>query len=224
MNAMSRDEFILANMGLVGMVARKYTRIIKINNTLEYEDLISIGSIGLIKAYDRFNPERGAQFSTYAVPFIWGEIQRFIRDHLYAIKFPRRAGQSLPQILEAGLENESPAAIAEKLGMPLKDAEAAIAFNNNKVPGYLSTILYKDEQTTFTLGDTIGEEMDMDTKVDFEQVIKQFDEQTQQVLRLRAQDLTQTQIAEIVGISQVSISRILKDAKEQLKQKLQVVA
>ena len=87
MKEIDRDTFILENMGLVKMVVKRHKSRIYNNPSVDLEDLESVGTIGLIKAYEGFDPNYGTQFSTYAVAMIDGEIRRYFRENLDTIKF-----------------------------------------------------------------------------------------------------------------------------------------
>ncbi len=213
-----RNAFILENMGLVGMVANRYRRATWENPMLDYEDLVSMASEGLIKACDRFDPAFGTQFSTYAVLIIENEIRRFLRDHNSLIKLPR-SRQYLTKILQAGLIHEKPDLISEKLNIPLTGVKNAIKYFKYKTCDYLDRIIYEDGGTPVTLADTIGMDPDMSSDMAAEQTLRQFDERTQQIIKLRLQGLTQMEIGKIMGVSQTQISRILISARKKLKAK-----
>ncbi len=213
-----RDAFISENMGLVGMIANRYRRATQNNPMLDYEDLVSMGSEGLIKACDRFDPAFGTQFSTYAVLIIENEIRRFLRDHNSLIKLPR-SRQYLTKISQAGLIGEKPDVISEKLNIPLIGVKNALKYYKYKTCDYLDRVIYEDGGTPVTLADTIGAELDMDSKMMAEQTLSQFDERTQRIIKFRLQGLTQMEIAKIIGVSQTQISRILISAREKLKAK-----
>ena len=97
-----RDTFINKNMGLVRYICNKYRNSVTVDGAVDYEDLFMEGCIGLIKAYDNYDPtkfERVTQFSTYAVPKIQGEIKKFLRDKLGALKFSREQRQDYDKIM-----------------------------------------------------------------------------------------------------------------------------
>lgn len=222
MDTMSRDEFIAANMGLARMVANSYRKLTYSSGSFGIEDLIGYGTIGLIKAYDSFEPEREVEFSTYAVPKIRGEIQRFLRDHLHLIRPPRGAEAHLGEILEENLERRGPAEIARKTGMSTERAAEALEFYGRRVVKCLDEPAYTDDgYTTSTLQDTVGAEDDgmavIELKQTFRHLFKQADKRTQDIIRLRMNEYTQTEIAEAVGVSQTEVSRTLKKIKQQLR-------
>lgn len=214
-----RDTFILENMGLVRMVANKYKRATWENPVLDYDDLVSLGSIGLVKAHDNFNPAFKTRFSTYAVSMIEGEILRFLRDHGNLIRLPRGAKQNIAAILKAGLINEKPTVISKALNMLPIDVKNAISYHKYKHCDCLDSVIYEDENGPITLADKIGIEQDMDLGIEAERIISQFDARMQKVIRFRMQGLSQAEIGKIIGVSQVQVSRLLNKARRQLKDK-----
>lgn len=224
MDGISRDDFIQKNMGLVQMVVNKFLSRIEGNSFVDREDLVSLGTIGLIEAYDNFNPSFGTRFSTYAVPMIMGRIKRFFRDHLDTIKFSRQFKTDYYKISKAGLLNEKPGVIAALLDMSVDDVENALAYYRYKYTDSLDQAIYQDDGEPITLAEKVGTEIDMDSSLEIEMFLKQFDDRTRKIIELRLNDLTQTQIAPIVGVSQVQISRILKKVQNQIKGGIEVSA
>lgn len=216
MDGLTRDEFIEKNMGLVQMVVNKFLPRINADPSLGREDLVSIGTIGLIDSYDKFNPEFGFQFSTYAVPKIEGEIRRFLRDKLCSIKFSRSVKDNFYKIDVAGLINEKPSIISEIVDIPIQDVEKALSYHKARFVGNLEQPIYEDDGVPVTLADTLGEEVDMDSDVQIEQFINQFNERTRKIIYLRMQDYSQVEIGKMFGISQAQISRTLIKVKDKI--------
>lgn len=219
MDKTERDTFVLENLGLVRMVANKYSEIVKNDPTLDMDDLISIGTIGLIAAYDRFDPNYGTKFSTYAVPTIYGTIARYLKNNMDLIKYPRQAKENYWAIERNGLLGEEPEIIAKKLNKPLEHIKKALKYSEYKYVRSLDYVIYDEGGTPITLGDQIGIYVDMDENLEIESFFNQFnqfDERTRKVIMLRTQGLTQTEIGEMMGISQTHISRILKNAQSKI--------
>lgn len=214
---LDRDTFILSNLGLVGEIAKKYIHTIQHYPIVDYDDLKQIGAIGLIKAYDNFKPEYGNQFSTYAVPMIDGEIKRFFRDNLETIKFPRQVKLDYYKIYNAGLLDEEPEIISEKINIPLDRVKKAKVYGENKITNSLHQTVHDSDSDSLDISGMIGHEVDFDTKLEVELFLSKLDDRTRKVVELRLKGLTQKQIGEKIGVSQMTVGRILNRLKEQLQ-------
>ncbi|MSU01896.1 sigma-70 family RNA polymerase sigma factor [Tissierella pigra] len=217
MEGVDRETFILQNMGLVRMVVNKHAYRIVDNPFMEKEDLENIGVIGLIKAYERFDPNFGTQFSTYAVPMIEGEIQRFIRDNSDTVRFTRQSKSDYYEILGADLLNENPEVIADILEIPIERVRNALDYYRCKYIDSLDREIYDDEGKSISMTDKIGTEVDFDSNLEIELFLNKLDERTRKIVELRLQEKTQMEIAEILGISQVQVSRILMKLQKTYK-------
>jgi RNA polymerase sigma-B factor len=150
-----RDELISSHLGLVTHIARKYA-----NRGEPLDDLIQVGTIGLIKAIDRFAPEKGFEFSTFAMPTIIGEIKRYFRDKTWAVRVPRRLQELGAVVSKATTElsqqlDRSPTAqeIANHLKIELDDVVEAINANSAYSTLSLDTAFDPDAPS---LGDRFG--------------------------------------------------------------------
>lgn len=218
MNTVDKDTFIEENMGLVGMVIREFRNRIKSYSHVDWEDLRQIGTIGLMKAYDRFDPNFGTQFSTYAVPMIRGEVQRFVRDNLDTVKFSRGIKANYYKIIKANLLEESPGIISSILDIPIHHVEDALAYYRGQYPDSLERPVFEDDGAPLLLGDIIGDETDFDSNIIIEDFLRQFEGTTREVMRLRLQNLSQKEIGKTLKTSQPQISRILLAARKQLEE------
>jgi RNA polymerase sigma-B factor len=219
-----RDELISDHLGLAIALARRFS-----GRGEAVEDLEQIATLGLLKAVDRFEPERGLAFSTFATPTIAGEIKRHFRDKSWSVRVPR-ALQELGLRLTAmvgELTNElgrSPtvAELAQHLEVEpeavLEAMEANRAFGTQSLDAHLPG----DDRS---LGDTIGGEEpgleDVEHRMVVSDLLATLPEREQTILRLRFFDgLTQTEIATRVGISQMHVSRLLTRSLEALRRDL----
>lgn len=209
MKEIDRDTFILENMGLVKMVVKRHKSRIYNNPSVDLEDLESVGTIGLIKAYEGFDPNYGTQFSTYAVAMIDGEIRRYFRENLDTIKFTRKSKADCWRIIGLNLINEEPNVIAEKLEISSNDVQNALDYYNHRFTNSLDMPIYEDEGEPIFLADRIGEDVDFDSNLEIELFLDKLDERTRKIVELRLQEKTQVEIGQILGISQVQVSRIL---------------
>lgn len=206
-----RDNFIMANMGLVKDTCNRFNSRLTNYKMVELDDLINIGSIGLIKAYDNFKPEFGNKFSTYAVPKIIGEIKKFFRDYSEntGVKFSRTQKMDLANIRANGLENEDIKRITKELNLTIERVEAALEYQNVMVDSLDIQINDNDGAPIFKI-DSIEDIQDFESNLMLEQFMDTLTNREKEVLELRLQDMGQTEISNIVGVSQVQISRNLK--------------
>ncbi len=208
------------NMGLVYSIARRFT-----NRGYDSEDLIQIGAIGLIKAVQKFNPEFNVQFSTYAVPMIMGEIKRFLRDD-GAVKISRSLkenamkGWRSEEMLRRRLNREPTIKeISEECGI---DADLlAQSFEAAAPPESIYESVYDNGDKEIHLLDTIaGEEIEdgIINKVLVDNILSQLNSREKEIILMRYfRGKTQSEIAGVIGVSQVQISRIEKKAIERIR-------
>lgn len=210
------------NMGLVYSIVKRFS-----GRGYEAEDLTQIGAIGLIKAVKKFNPEFNVQFSTYAVPMITGEIKRFMRDD-GAIKISRTLKESAmkgwraEEILRRRLNREPTISeISEECGICTENLIEA--FDAAAPPESIYESIYSGGDKEIKVVDTIaGEEIEdsVINKVLLDDILKKLKPREKQILILRYfKGKTQSEIAKIIGVSQVQISRIEKKAIERVRKK-----
>ena len=216
----AKNELIERNMGLVYSAARKF-----LSRGYDFEDIVQIGAIGLIKATEKFDASYDVQFSTYAVPMIIGEIKRFLRDD-GAVKISRTLkeaamkGWRTEEILRRRFSREPTInEIAKECKIP---AETLIeAFDAAAPPESLYGSVYSGGTKPVTLIDTIaGSEMEerVINRVLVDEIMKSLSEREKQVLIMRYfRAKTQSEVAKDFGVSQVQISRIEKKAMEKIR-------
>ena len=193
------------------------------------EDLVQVACVGLVKAVDRFDPERGAKFISFAVPTIQGELRRYLRDRTWRLHVPRRIQElvvALGPVTEAlsGELQRSPTVVelADRMGVnpeAILDARHAAASQLDRsldVPAH--------EGARESLGESLGsEDRDMvrvDRGVVLERWLGELHHREREILRLRfEEDLTQREIAGRFGISQMHVSRLLRRAITRLQQR-----
>ncbi|BFU47236.1 RNA polymerase sigma factor SigF [Krasilnikovia sp. MM14-A1004] len=223
--AQLRDRTIEAWLPLARHLAHRYS-----GRGEPTDDLIQTATIGLIKAIDRFDPERGVDFTGYAIPTIIGELKRHFRDRTWSVRVPRRLQELRLSITEANAHlthtlGRSPtvADIAGHLDLTeeevLEGLEGARAYTATS----LSTPINADGTTS--LGDTLGTEDHeyeiAETRVALGPALATLDAREQKILTLRFYgNLTQSQIAAQVGISQMHVSRLLTKALAKLRNQL----
>ena len=223
----AKEKIVSDNTGLVWSIARRFT-----NRGYDLEELYQIGCIGLLKACDRFESRYGVQFSTYAVPLISGEIKRFLRDN-GAIKVSRilkQNGYQISKAKEALLHKYGREAtldeLAEYTGICVEDIVMATEANR-EVESIQQTICGKDG-TQVSLVDRLVDEAESEVAAEnimnrilVGQAMEKLDEMEQELIRLRFfEDKTQTEVAGVLGISQVQVSRLEKKILVRMRQNL----
>ncbi|MFQ7564529.1 MAG: RNA polymerase sporulation sigma factor SigF, partial [Clostridium perfringens] len=192
-------------------------------------DIFQIGSMGLVKAINNFNDSFNVKFSTYAVPMIIGEIKRFLRDD--GIIKVSRSTKTLAKKLHYNKEelikklNRDPTVdeLAEYSGVDKE--EVIVALESASSMQYLYDTIHHDEGTPVLLIDKLsekGEDDDMVNKIALREAISSLDSKGKQIIMLRYfKDKTQIQVAKMLGISQVQVSRIEKKVLKIMKEKLE---
>ena len=220
----ARERIVEQNAGLVWSIVRRFA-----NRGHEMEDLFQIGTIGLLKAIDKFDYSYDVKFSTYAVPMITGEIKRFLRDD-GMIKVSRSLKESAAKIRSfrekyGSIYGGEPTVeeISEELGLP-KD-EILMALETGAEIESLHKTIYQGDGSPIYLIDKLAEAKDEseDTidKLALNEIIASLNEREQQIIKLRYfNDRTQTDIAKELGISQVQVSRMEKRILKILRDKL----
>lgn len=220
----ARDTVFKENQGLIYSVAKRF-----LGRGVEMEDLIQIGSIGLLKAIDKFNFEFNVKFSTYAVPMIAGEIKRFLRDD-GMIKISRSIKETFCLVKREieGLEKElgrEPTIIelSEKLKLPAE--EIAMAMEASMEVESLQKTLYQGEGTEILLEDKIFGKTDLQeellNKLLLEDGLKNLTGNDKKLIVLRYfQNKTQMETATILGVSQVQVSRLEKRILKELRKRM----
>lgn len=215
-------EIMKRNAGLVQSIAVKFN-----GRGAEFEDLVQIGNIGMLKAIRSFDLERGVVFSTYAVPLIFGEIRRFLRDDgLIKICRPqKKLGAMLMRAKEQYISEKgvSPRIeeIAQICGVSAEEAASAICAVSPAVS--LSEPLYGDEEA-FTLENTLfleDENERMIEKLSLSEALSKLPDLWRKIVMLRYfRDMSQQSTAELLGLSQVKISREEKKLIEFLRKQM----
>ena len=211
------------NLGLVRSIALRFK-----DRGVEYEDLLQIGSIGMLKAIRSFDSERGTVFSTYAVPLIIGEIRRFIRDDglIKVSRIYKQQGALLMREREKYVAEYGTEPTIEELAKicNLSVADAVIALDASSPVNSLSASLSGDDDG-FTLEDTLSSDKnEIDEKIDhiaLAQIIKRLPPLWRQIVTMRyLNEYSQQKTAELLGITQVKVSREEKKIIEAIRREL----
>jgi RNA polymerase sigma-B factor len=222
-----RNQLVRMHLPLVEHLARRFR-----NRGEPLDDLTQVATIGLIKSVDRFDPDRGVEFSTYATPTVVGEIKRHFRDKGWAVRVPRRLQELRLSLTTATAElsqqnGRSPTVheLAERLGISeeevLEGLESANAYST------LSLDVPDTDDESPAVADTLGAEDEALEGVEYRESLKPLLEdlppREKRILLLRFfGNMTQSQIAQEVGISQMHVSRLLARTLAQLRERLLV--
>jgi len=221
----ARDELFERFLPLARGLARRYHR-----GTEPLDDLVQVASIGLLNAIARFDPERGREFTTYAIPTIVGELKRYYRDYGWAMKVPRgdkdrvvALNRAIEELSTRHGRSPTPEELAAHATMSLEDVLGALELAAAAWPASLEESSERRDGEPCTIGESIGEE---DATLDLvecrdvvERSVRGLDEREHRVLHLRfVEDLTQSEIGERIGVSQMQVSRILRRALERSRE------
>lgn len=220
----ARDLLVTENVGLVWSIVRRFT-----GRGHELEDLFQIGSIGLIKAIDKFDLSYDVKFSTYAVPMITGEIKRFLRDD-GIIKVSRSLKEIAVKvkitrsILNSTLNREPTIEeISEEIGVTVEDIVMALE-SNTEVESLYKTIYQGDGNAIFLidkLEQVQDEHESIVDKIALKEIMETLEPKEQDIIRLRYfMNKTQSDIAKKLGISQVQVSRLEKKILRTMRDRL----
>ncbi len=204
------EELVRLNGGLVSKIAARF-----LGRGIDYEDLVETGNIGLLKAIRTFDEDRACAFSTYAVPLIFGEIRRFLRDDgpIKVSRYHKQLGARLLSEREAvlaarGGENVRIEELAERCGVSASDA--AVALGAMSPVSSLSDILYAEEDSP-TLESTLCDEEESErvfNKIAVTAAIEKLPSDKRKIILLRYfRDYSQEETARELGLTQVKISR-----------------
>jgi RNA polymerase sigma-B factor len=211
-----RDELVERLMPLARSLALRYRR-----QTESLDDLVQVANLGLVKAIDGFDPERGRPFSAYAVPTILGELRRHFRDHVWNVRLPRGLQELAMQIDDAVSElteelgrHPTPAQVAERLGASVEQVLEGLEAAHARRTLSLDAPRLGEEQSSPTIETIGGGELGYErVEAGFACAEAELSEREWRVLRLRFVDsLTQNEIGRELGVSQMQISRISRRA------------
>jgi len=220
-----REELVVAHLNLVRFLAMKFA-----NRGEPIDDLVQVGTVGLLKAIDRFDIERGVEFTTYATPTIVGEIKRYFRDKGWAVRVPRRL-QELNLAVNRAVDR-----LAIELGRSPTVAELAEAVNASEddileaqeLGGAYSLLSLDSEvggdgdRKTQTLADTVGTEDAglelLEDRANIERAFTALTRRERVIVYLRFyESISQSEIAQRLHVSQMHVSRLQAKALEKLR-------
>jgi RNA polymerase sigma-B factor len=225
-DARARHELIERYLPLARQLAGRYR-----DRSEPVADLTQVAYLGLMGAVDRWDPERGSAFSTFAVPTILGQLRRHFRDSTWLVRPPRDLQELWLEVSRARDElwqdlGRSPTArdVADRLGVSIEQVSDALQLGATRVAESLDELLRPDDPDGATALDRAADPDDgyavADAAIALDQMSGVLDDRAKEVIRLRYQeDLLQREIAERVGCSQMHVSRILREAVSALAER-----
>jgi RNA polymerase sigma-B factor len=222
-----RNQIVELNFGLVRKEAYHWISQCQEN----YDDLVQVGALGLIRAIERFDISRGYAFSSFALPYIRGEIQHYLRDKSPSVRIPRRwqtlQRQAITVIrkLQSDLHRHpTDPEIAQALEITMSEWQDVKVSLKNRALVSLDAPIADDDQGSVSLGDMMPDhqyrsfQLAQEDQIRIQQALQQVEKLTRQVLEfVFLHDLTQKETAERLGISSVTVSRRVKKGIETLK-------
>ncbi|MEU5654989.1 RNA polymerase sigma factor SigF [Streptomyces sp. NPDC047737] len=223
----ARNTLIEMNLSLVRFAASRFRN----RGGDDTEDIIQVGTIGLIKAIDRFDLSREVEFATFAVPYIVGEIKRFFRDTTWSVHVPRRLQELRVELakakekLSADLDRDPTVAeLAAHLDLPEEEIIEGLVAANGYSAGSLDTPSADSESggDQRTYADVLGEDDPAMETVEnlhaLAPLLRQLDDRERKIVRMRfGQEMTQAQIGAELGVSQMHVSRLLSRIVQRLR-------
>lgn len=222
-----RNTLVQINIGLVRREAYRWVR----QSSESFDDLMQVGSLGLIRAIERFDLSKGYAFSSFAIPYIRGEIQHYLRDRGSTMRIPRRwqtlANQARKTIrtLQTELDRHpTDQEIAQALEIDLAEWQEVKLANHNRSLLSLDAPIVDEEDSTASLSDLIPDpkycsfQLAEEDRLRLQQALLQLEQRTRDILEfVFLHDLTQKETAERLGISCVTVSRRVKQGLKRLK-------
>jgi RNA polymerase sigma-B factor len=224
----AREGLVTLHLPLVEHCARRFR-----NRGEPFEDLVQVGTIGLIKSIDRFDLGRGVEFSTYATPTIIGEIKRYFRDKGWAIRVPRRLQELRMQITATTADltqtlgrSPTPRELSEVIGCSVEEIVEGIESSNAYSTLSLDATDDSGEDGGASMLELIGlddEELEhIEIRESIKPLLEALPTREKRILLLRFfRNKTQSEIAEEIGVSQMHVSRLLNRTLAQLRSSLQ---
>jgi RNA polymerase sigma-B factor len=220
----ARDELVERFLPLARQLARRYQRAEE-----PLDDLVQVASIGLIKAIDRFDPDREVAFSSYAVPTILGELKRHFRDKTWSVRVPRdlqelalkvdrKVSDLARELHRSPTVDEIGQAVGASEEQVLEALEASAAYRATSIDAPRGS----DDDGSDTLGDQMGRDEKgfglAEDRATLHRLLGTVTQREREVLRLRfEEDLTQAEIGERIGVSQMQVSRIIRQSLTRLR-------
>ncbi|MBD1936841.1 RNA polymerase sigma factor SigF [Microcoleus sp. FACHB-68] len=222
-----RNQLVKLNFGLVRKEVHHWLN----QCTESYEDLLQVGSIGLIRAIERFEMSKGHAFSSFAIPYIRGEIQHYLRDKSPSVRIPRQwltlqsQASGVMQNLQVKLNRHpTDAEVAAALEISVTEWQEVKLANRNRAPLSLDAPMQDEDEGSTSLADLVPDnnyrsfQLAQEDVIRLQQALSTLEERTRKILEfVFLYDLTQKETADRMGISAVTVSRRVKKGLDSLK-------
>lgn len=223
-----RNQLVKLNFGLVRKEVHHWLN----QCTESYEDLLQVGSIGLIRAIERFEMSKGHAFSSFAIPYIRGEIQHYLRDKSPSVRIPRQwltlqsQASGVMQNLQVKLNRHpTDAEVAAALEISVTEWQEVKLANRNRAPLSLDAPMQDEDEGSTSLADLVPDnnyrsfQLAQEDVIRLQQALSTLEERTRKILEfVFLYDLTQKETADRMGISAVTVSRRVKKGLDSLKE------
>jgi RNA polymerase sigma-B factor len=222
-----RAQLVTGYLPVAQHIAQRFA-----NRGEPHDDLLQVATVGLINAVDRFDPSRGTDFLSFAIPTVMGEVRRHFRDTCWSLRVPRRLKELHLSVSTASSElaqrlgrAPTPSEIAEHIQEPIEDVYQGLEAAGGYRSQSLDEVLGPDEDSA-SVGDRIGIEdgalADVERQETLQPLLAELPERERRILVLRFYgNMTQTQIAEKVGLSQMHVSRLLSRTLRRLRDRIE---
>jgi len=221
-----RNRLVQMNAGLVRKIAHRISH----QCAEPYEDLEQIGYLGLIRAIERFDPTQGCAFSSFAVPYIRGEMLHFLRDRSGTVKIPRRwqqlskEGQRVREAFFAQAGRQpTDHEVAEELGISVYEWRECKLASRNRMPLSLDATVCNQMDTAMTLGDTLPDNHYQtlqaleEDRQQLQRAMGQLEDKTRQAIEfVFIRDLSRKEVAEKIGVSPMTVTRRIHRGIQQM--------
>ncbi|MBD1937643.1 RNA polymerase sigma factor SigF [Microcoleus sp. FACHB-68] len=221
-----RNQLVRLNIGLVRKIAHRVSH----QCAEPYEDLEQIGYLGLIRAIERFDPTQGCAFSSFAVPYIRGEMLHFLRDKGSSVRIPRRwqelqrEGQKVrEEFTNNQRRSPSEAEIAQQLGVSVQEWRDSQLATQNCTPLSLDATVSQQVETPMTLGDTLLDvnyqslQRAEEERQQLHSALGELEEKTREVIEfVFLNDISRKDVAKQIGVSPMTVTRRIQRGVEEL--------
>jgi RNA polymerase sigma-B factor len=227
-DAAAREALVERFLPLARQLARRYQRADE-----PLDDLVQVASLGLIKAVDRFDPDRGIAFSSYAVPTVLGELKRHFRDRTWAVRVPRdlqelslKVDKAVGEMARESHRQPSVDELAERLGVSEEEVLEALQASGAYRATSFDAPRVGGEDEGDRLADAVGADDTgfglAEDRATLDRLLEAIEPREREVLRLRfVEDMTQAEIGERIGVSQMQISRLIRQSLARLREAAQ---
>lgn len=222
-NTAIRDKVVEAHLYIASIIARRFS-----GRGVEYDDLYQVASLSLLKSIERFDPERGIKFSSFVTPTMVGEVKNYFRDRSRLIRLPRRGGELIRTVEAAREELQSrlhrqPTAgeLAQKVDAPLEDVLEALEMRAATSPLSLDAMPAEDDENA-PLSAFLGREdagfAEFERSDMLQRALVALDERQRAIIRMRFfENKGQREVAQALGVSQMTVSRVERQALASLR-------